>query len=391
MRLLLCTDTWLPQINGVSIVSALTAQGLTARGWRCEVVGPRYPQHPGEPHTSAHCPVTSLPSVAMPTYPDVRLSLPWTSRIERTATRFRPHVVHCATEFTVGWSAQRVATRLGIPVTTSYHTDFGRYTEAYGVPWLRSAVTSHLTRFHRRARLTFTPSHASRAQLEAMGITHVVRWGCGVDTTLFHPRHRNNELRSACASPDACIFLHVGRLAPEKGVDRIVTAFHHARRQLPAGAMHLIVAGTGPMDAEVRRLGTDHVTFLGTLDRDSVLPRLYASADVFVFSSLTETLGLVVLEAMASGLPVIASPAGGVAEHLVDGVNGLAYPPADVTALTDRMLHLARDSTRRKQLAKGARTHAGAWSWESELDRLDAQYRALIATGGSPSSELGAR
>ncbi len=143
--------------------------------------------------------------------------------------------------------------------------------------------------------------------------------------------------------------------------------------------MHLVVAGAGPRADALRAMGTDGITFLGNLDRREVLPRLYASADAFLFSSVTETLGLVVLEAMASGLPVIATPAGGVADHLRDGENGVAYPAHDVDAMADAMVALVLDRERRERLARGARGTAEALDWRHELDRLDASYRDVIA------------
>lgn len=382
-RLLLCTDTWPPQVNGVSVVSALTVEGLTARGWDCAVVAPRYPQHLppvfGEGPAAA-APVTSIPSLPMPGYPDLRLARPGDARIARAIEQFRPDLVHCATEFAIGWTGLRTARQLGIPVTTSYHTDFARYTESYGVPWLRGPVDRHLARFHRTALRTLTPSDLSRQELLRLGVTHGVTWGRGVDVTQFHRRKRSELLRDAYARPGAFIFLHVGRLAAEKGVERIVRAFHLARRELPDGAVHLIVAGSGPRERAVRAEGTEHATFLGALDRQEVLPRLYASADAFVFSSLTETLGLVILEAMASGLPVIATPAGGVAEHLVDGVNGLAYAPTDVRGMAAQMVRIASDHILRQRLAVGARATAQRLSWSDELDRLDTLYRELVST-----------
>lgn len=136
-----------------------------------------------------------------------------------------------------------------------------------------------------------------------------------------------------------------------------------------------MIAGAGPKDAELRAAAPEGVTFLGNLDRHSVLPRLYASCDAFVYSSLTETLGLVILEAMASGLPVVATPAGGVADHLRDGVNGIAYPARDVRALAQAMVRLALDRPGSRGLATAARATAEELSWEAELDRLDVMYR----------------
>ncbi len=377
-RLLVCTDSWPPQVNGVSVVTALTVGGLTARGWDCAVVAPRYPRSTPPVFGTVTPRAVDVASLPLPGYPEIRLALPGSPSVGRAMDTFRPHLVHCATEFAIGWTGRRAAIRRGLPLTTSYHTDFGRYTESYGVPWLRQSVQRYLARFHGAARCTFTPSGVARADLEHLGIAHGVTWGCGVDTALFHARHRNDLLRETMAPPGACIFLHVGRMAAEKGVEQIVAAYHLARSALPPDTIHLVVAGSGPRQDQVRAGGTDHVTFLGALDRQDVLPRLYASADVFVFASLTETLGLVVLEAMASGLPVIAAPAGGVAEHLRDGENGLAYPGGDVDAMAAQMVRLATDRILRRRLAIGARATAQRLTWDAELDRLDALYRELI-------------
>jgi len=203
-------------------------------------------------------------------------------------------------------------------------------------------------------------------------------WGRGVDTTAFAPERRSQSLRSAYGLENTVIFLHVGRLAAEKGVDRIVRAFARARESLPAGSARLIIAGAGPEEEALRVLAGSDVLFLGVLDRERALPRLYASADAFLFSSLTETLGLVVLEAMSSGLPVIATPAGGVADHLRDEINGMAVPPNDVDAMARAIVSLTLDAERRARLAAGARACARRLDWEAELDRLDASYRSIL-------------
>lgn len=212
---------------------------------------------------------------------------------------------------------------------------------------------------------------------------HAEVWGRGVDTARFHPRHRSEPLRGAYGRRDTFIFLHVGRMAAEKGVDVILNAFARARTQLPAGAAHLVVAGAGPRADALRALGGDDVTFLGNLDRERILPRLYASADAFAFTSVTETLGLVVLEAMASGLPVIATPVGGVADHLRDGVNGIAVPPLDADAMARAMVALVLDRERALTLGYAARETAEALDWSHELDRLDASYRDVL--GSAPA------
>jgi len=392
-RVLYCTDTYPPQVNGVSVVTALSVAGLRARGWETVVIAPRYPGNGPDPFDPGGDPtqrerIVGIANVSLPLYPDVRLAAPDIRTVVTEVRRFSPDLVHCATEFVLGRVGQWAAMREGIPVVSSYHTDFSRYVAAYGAPWLRGTVTRYIGRFHSRSRRVFTPSAPAREDLRAFGVRNVEVWGCGVDTDAFHPSRRSAPLRDAYGSRDTCIFLHVGRLAPEKGVDRILEAYGRARAQVPAGTMHLIIAGAGPKEAELRESAADGITFLGNLDRNTVLPRLYASCDAFVFSSLTETLGLVVLEAMASGLPVIATPAGGVADHLYDGVNGIAYPPGDVDALSRAMVGLALDRQRARRLGAGARATAERLSWEVELDRLDAIYRDVCGFARAASEPV---
>jgi phosphatidylinositol alpha 1,6-mannosyltransferase len=156
---------------------------------------------------------------------------------------------------------------------------------------------------------------------------------------------------------------------------------------LPKGVIHLIIAGTGPREAELRAAAPPGVTFLGVLDRRSRLPDLYANCDAFAFASVTETLGLVVLEAMASGLPVIAVPAGGVRDHLVDGRNGIACRDGDVAGMALAMVRIATEWGLSRRLARGARHWVETLTWDREIERLDRSYREVIA--GVPLPEAG--
>ncbi len=173
----------------------------------------------------------------------------------------------------------------------------------------------------------------------------------------------------------------MGRLAPEKGVERILAGFARATERLNgARALRLVIAGSGPRERALREHAPDGVTFLGNLDRINVLPRLYASADAFVFASHTETLGLVILEAMSSGLPVVAAPVGGVADHLRSGVNGLAYPPGDIDAMAAAIEELVMRPDTARILSEGARRTALDLSWDRELDRLAESYEEVCTT-----------
>lgn len=384
-RVMYFTDTYPPQVNGVSVVTELSIDGLRTRGWECMVVAPRYPTiRPRGPLVRPRdYPVSSIPSVSFPPYPDLRLAAPLFGRCAELVRRFKPDIVHCATEFAIGRIGQIAAHRAGICRLSSYHTDFSRYTEAYGVPILRGAVSRYIARFHRRSERVFTPSGPARDDLVRLGVSAVEVWGRGVDTRVFSPAQRSPVLHAAHGAETAVLFLHVGRLAAEKRVDTIVRAFNHARTLLPAGAARLIIAGTGPQEGALRRMAGPDVLFLGVLDRERALPRLYASADAFLFSSVTETLGLVVLEAMSSGLPVIATPAGGVADHLHHDVNGIAIGPQAIEAMAGAIVSLTLDEARRRRLAAGARCTAMALDWQTELDRLDMCYRSVLRSRSS--------
>ena len=383
MRVLYCTDTYPPQVNGVSVVTALSVAGLSRLGWECAVVAPRYPEATRttwkEADSAGSSPVVmlELPSVPLPGYSEVRLAMPTPAPVHRLIESFRPDLVHCATEFSVGRIGQIAAARAGLPLVSSYHTDFSRYAEAYGKAWLRNRVSSYLKRFHHRSRRVYTPSSASRNDLLRLDLTDVEIWGRGVDAQHYNPGRRSAALRSELELGDRFTFLYVGRLAPEKRAEQVIDAFRLASGMMPKDSMRLVMAGTGPREAELRATAPPGVIFLGFLDRKTRLPDLYASCDAFAFASVTETLGLVVLEAMASGLPVIAAPAGGVGDHLRDGQNGMAFPAGSAWALANAMARLAWDKNLTSRLSTGARRTAEQLSWERELERLDRSYREV--------------
>lgn len=385
MRILYCTDTYPPQVNGVSVVTAASVAGMQARGWECAVVNPRYPKPYGDafvsdaPGLSAVTIHEKLPSIPFPPYPDIRLAAPLYGRVREVTRHFRPDIIHCQTEFMIGRLGQRAAAAFGVPLVTSYHTDFSRYTESYGLPWLRPRVTRYIARFHARSQRVYTPSDPARDDLRAMGVTNVEVWGRGVDVAQFSPDRRDDGWRHQLGIRDGFVFLHVGRVAAEKNVQLIVDAFAAFRASHPDADAWLVVAGAGPSLPALREGAPPRVMFLGNLDRHAVLPSLYASANAFVFASETETLGLVVLEAMASGLPVIATPAGGVADNLRDGENGLAFPPRDAHAMARCMARVALDAPLRARLGASALRWARSRSWNAELDRLDASYREIVA------------
>ncbi len=374
MRIGIVSDTYLPQVNGVTTVVRRIVTLLRAQGHEVAVVAPRYPDFV-TPAAERELRIASLPC---PVYPEIRLSLPSFQRIAEFLDELQPELLHVHTEGTLGAAGRRYALERQLPLVTSFHTNFPQYSHDYGVGFLAPAVWRWLERFHAPAALTLTPGEGVRDELVRRGITQAVVWGRGVDTQLFHPGRRDSGWRRWLAGgDDTAIVLHVGRLAREKNLDILIEAWHLAYSMLGSRAT-FVVAGEGPLARPI----TAELPFVRTL---GFLPRqhlatLYASADVCVFPSRTETCGLVALEAMSSGAGVIAADAGGFRESIRHGVTGLLVPPDDVPTYVDAISELALDAAGRFMLGAAAREHALGRDVVPENADLLARYADLIGT-----------
>jgi phosphatidylinositol alpha 1,6-mannosyltransferase len=383
VRIALLSDTYTPQVNGVTTVVARIARVLREFGHEAVVVAPRYPGHdPSPPPGDSEL---RIPSAPFPPYPAIRLSLPQFRTVARYLDGFRPDLVHVATEGTIGLTGRRYAVRAGVPLVTSYHTNFPQYARHYGAGVLEPLVWSWLRWFHRPARLTQTPGEAVCSTLVQRGVGKPVVWGRGVDSAHFHPARRHAGWRRWLAGgDDTAIVLHVGRLAPEKNLEVLADAWTMARRDLGPRAT-FVLAGEGPGARKlVARM--PWVRHLGFLDRDR-LATLYASADVCVLPSDTETCGLVALEAMASGLAVIAADAGGFRESITDNVTGLLAAPRDASEFAAEISALVRHGVWRRELAAAARDAATRRDVVPENLALLDQYAAaadLTQPGAAP-------
>ncbi len=384
MRIALVSDTYTPQVNGVTTVVARIVQVLRASGHDVVVVAPRYPAN----GTPAEASPTELrvPSAPFPPYPAIRLSLPQFGTVAQFLDAFRPDVVHVATEGPLGLTGRRYAIKRSVPLVTSYHTNFPQYARHYGAGIIEPLVWKWLRWFHRPAVLTQTPGEAVRDELARRGIGQPVVWGRGVDTNHFHPGRRSAGWRRWLAgADDTAIVLHVGRLAPEKNLDVLAESWAAAHERLGQRAA-FVLAGEGP---ETRRLLTrlPWVRQLGFLDRGK-LADVYASADICVLPSKTETCGLVALEAMASGLAVVAADAGGFRESIDHGRNGVLVAPDDATGFAAEILALVLSSRRRAELGTAARVTAVARDVGPEnrdlLQHYAAAQRGLPVEGLAP-------
>ncbi|KAB2923383.1 MAG: glycosyltransferase family 1 protein [Dechloromonas sp.] len=360
LEIAMVSETFPPEVNGVAMTVGRLVDGLRERGHRVEVIRPRQTHDDrGRPDELA------LPGLPLPGYYGLRFGLPATGRLLRQWRWHRPDIVHVVTEGPLGWSAVSAARRLGIPVTSGFHTNFDRYSAYYGVGWLRPIVAAYLRSLHRRTLLTMVPTTALAADLAGGGIDGVRVVGRGVDTALYDPRRRSPELRASwgvAAGAPAC--LYVGRLAPEKNLDLVLASFAAIRRQHPGA--RLIWVGDGPAAARLAGEHPDH-HFAGM--RTGVdLATHYASADIFLFPSLTETYGNVVAEAMASGLPVAAYRCAAAAELIVHRQNGVVATPGDEAAYIAAAGWLLEDRARLAQVALNARASMLPRSWGGIVD-----------------------
>lgn len=364
MRIALVTETFPPEVNGVAMTVQLFADQLRALGHEVLLARPRQAHEARSASTQSE--VLSR-GMALPRYPGLRFGLPSGRALRAQWRESRPDAVYIATEGPLGWSALRTARELDLPVATGFHTRFDLFVGHYGAGLLRPLALAWMRRFHNRAHATLVPTEELRQWLARVGVRNPVRLARGVDTALYTPERRDESLRRQWGlEPDDLAVIHVGRIAPEKNLGLAVQSFQAIRACVPSARM--VWVGEGPALAELRRRHPDHV-FCG-LKRGEELARHYASGDLFIFPSLTETFGNVVVEAMASGLAVVAYDTGAAREQL-DGCEH-AHPIAsgDDQAFVANALRLAISAQRRRQFGSWCRARVAPLSQRSVAGRF---------------------
>jgi len=359
-RLVLVTETWPPEINGVAMTLNRLVQGLLDRGWRVTVVRPR---QRSDSNLLAMATVQHLlvPGVPIPGYAGLRFGLPMFEKLRETWKAEPPDVVHIATEGPLGWAPLKAARLLGIPVTSSFHTNFHRYCRHYRMTWLRGLVSRHLRRFHNQTAFTMVPNQFVRETLQNDGYRNVVVLGRGIDTGLFAPQRRSLALRAEWGlGDDGLAVIHVGRIAAEKNLGLVLQAFEAIRRCQPQAKM--IWVGDGPQLKRLRKQNPDHI-FCGA--RTGVeLAEHYASADLFLFPSMTETFGNVVTEAMASGLAVVAYDYAAAQTFIGTDINGVVVPYGNAQLFIDQAVTLATEPDTLRRLCMAASAAVAGHGWE---------------------------
>lgn len=363
MRIAIVTETWPPEINGVALTVQALARGLAGLGHTVELVRPRQLDEEA-PQAPDGLTQILLPGVALPRYPGLRFGLPAHRSLRRRWSERRPDVLYIATEGPLGLTALGAARRLGIPACTGFHTRFDDFVSHYGLGFLTPIVFAYLRRFHNRAAATLVPTAELASFLGEHGFRNVRLLRRAVDTGAFDPARRDEALRAEWgAAPDDLVVVHVGRIAPEKNLELAVRAFRAIQDRHPRA--RFVVVGDGPARAGLAAQHPDLV-FAG-IHRGDGLGRHYACGDLFLFPSLTETFGNVTLEALASGVPVVAFDYGAAREHLLDALAGTRVALGDGDAFVAAAVALAQRIAEQPQtstspLRKAARDAVAALS-----------------------------
>jgi glycosyltransferase involved in cell wall biosynthesis len=371
MRFAIVTETYPPEVNGVALTVQGLETGLRQRGHAVSLVRPRQATDTGEGLDDT----LLVRGARLPRYPGLKFGLPATRRLLALWKESPPDAIYVATEGPLGWSAVRAARRLGIPVATGFHTRFDEYMRDYGARFLEHTALRWMRRFHNGAQATLVPTRELAGFLQAQGFRHVVRLARAVDAQHFSPSRRDDALRAHWGlQPDDLAVIYVGRIAAEKNLDLSIRAFGAIRQRHPTAKF--VWVGDGPIR---ERLAQEHPDFIFCgVQRGEALARHFASGDLFLFSSHSETFGNVTLEAMASGVPTVAFNYGAAREHLVDGVHGAAVEDDD--AFLAAAQRLAADPALRRAMGEAAATAMRALRPEQVAADFDALLTDLALT-----------
>jgi glycosyltransferase involved in cell wall biosynthesis len=310
----------------------------------------------------------------LPGYPGLQWGQSSMHKLLRRWKRQRPDVLYIATEGPLGLSALRAARRLGIAVVSGFHTNFQQYTSQYGLGLLTRMLTHYLRWFHNRSAMTLVPSASQRLELERRHFERLALLSRGVDSQLFHPSKRQTALREQWGLSETDIaVIHVGRLAPEKNLGLLKRCFEGLRETYPQRHLKLIVVGDGPQRLALEKELPEAI-FCGA-QRGEALAAHYASGDLFVFPSLTETFGNVVLEALASGLGVVAYDQAAAAQHIRHGYNGVSAMPGDEQAFCEAAAWLLEEDERLRCVRLNARQHGSRQGWAAIIEQFEGYLR----------------
>ena len=375
MRVAIITETFLPKVDGIVKVTCLLLDHLSRRGVEALIIAPRY----GDSRRYKDVPIRSLPSLSLPLYPEARLGFA-TLALFRDLAAFNADVAHLFHPVMTGIPAMGMLKWMGVPTVTSFHLDYARLAKQFRIGlfdlgFTRPIIDELTKNIFNWSDYSLAPSKLVQSQMQMLGISNVGLWRRGVDVQTFHPGFRSAAMRAEMTggNPDETVLIYVGRLSDEKQIEHIGPALECLPKT------RLVLVGDGPARPALERAFAGlPVTFMGYL-RGERLSQAYASADIFVFPSRLETYGLVVIEAMAAGLPVVASRVGGVSEIVNEGETGYTFETGDTRALTEGIGKIAGNRDIMRAMGAQARAYAETQSWEAIMDEVIELYASLIA------------
>lgn len=377
LHIALVTETWRPEINGVAMTLGRLTDGLRHLGHRFTLTRPR--QHAADlPAVEPTLREVLVAGCPIPGYRGLRFGLPAKRRLLQAWREDRPDILQVATEGPLGASAIAAAKHLGIPVVSEFHTNFHAYSHHYGAGWLEGLVAGHLRRLHNKSAVTLAPTFSVAEELRAAGYRSVRVVARGIDTALFNPQRRSSALRARWGvGEEQLVVAYVGRLAAEKNLPLVLRAFKEIRAVRPDA--RLLFVGDGPLRASLERDSENHL-FAGMRQGED-LAMHYASADLFLFPSLTETFGNVTTEAMASGCAVVAFESAAAGELIRSGMNGWLAGAGKESDFVAAVRTAALDPVARRAVAEAARATARRLDWGDITARFESVLESAIARG----------
>ena len=361
LRIAIVTETFPPEVNGVAMTLGRIVEGLLSRGHSVQLIRPRQESENSIPMRQGLDEVLCV-GIQLPTYKELRFGLPMKSRLSKIWSGKRPDIVHVATEGPLGWSAVAAARKLKLPVTSSFHTNFHSYSQHYGLGLLKTPIESYLRKLHNRTEATLVPTKTLMQELQLRGFKNVNLLSRGVATDLFSPAKRSASLRESWgAGPDDVVAIFVSRLAMEKNVALAISAFRAIKQKLPNAKM--VFVGDGPMRKQLEA-SCPEVIFAGVRKHEELAAH-YASGDLFLFPSLTETFGNVVPEALASGLAVLSYAKAAAAELITHEQNGVLVAPGEELAFIDAAVDLATNFDKQQRIRHVAANSVAHLGWDA--------------------------
>jgi glycosyltransferase involved in cell wall biosynthesis len=370
LRIAVVTETWPPEVNGVAVTLAKLVQALGHRNHNVQLIRPRQTKT-DLPMQDASLEEVLMRGMPIPRYPELKLGLPSKKTLVNAWSVRRPDVVHIATEGPLGWSALQAAKVLKLPVTSDFRTNFQSYSKHYGVGWLRKPIVAYLRKFHNATACTMVPTNELKRTLGENGFQNLKVVARGVDTQLFNLNKRSSELRQSWGAKDGTkVLISVGRMAPEKNLEQVLKSYEALR--FMGDSVKLVMVGDGPLREQFQQRYPD-VIFPGMLSQQA-LSVYYASSDLFVFPSQTETFGNVTLEALASGIPVLAFDCAAARDWVQPDVNGWLVAEDNPEGFAAQAVALFKDNGLLDRVTQSTRQQVVHLDWDQIAEQVETVF-----------------